>query len=50
MRHSKSCGGTAVMASAKAGWIPGVAAGWDPRYPDMANVEFDNAYLGDRIC
>jgi hypothetical protein len=50
MQHSKSCGGTAVTASTKAGWIPGVAAGWDPRYPDMANVEFDNAYLGDRIC
>jgi len=26
------------------------AVGWDPRYLDAANVEFDNVYLGDRVC
>ena len=29
---------------------PVQAVGWDPRYPDMANAEFDDVYLGARIC
>jgi hypothetical protein len=37
-------------SSAMPGWIPGVAAGWDPRYPDVVNAEFDDVYLGARIC